>query len=194
MFIVHRVNSSDYANSISSEYGIEFDIRDSNNKIIVSHDPFNEGQEFEDFISKISKRFLIVNVKSEGIENQAIEILEKYGFEDFFLLDCSFPSIIKLSKNNERRIALRFSEYENFAHIIDNKDKASWIWVDCFSYFPLTKVLEEVFHAHGFKICIVSPELQNQNEKIKTYKEYIRENKILVDAICTKEYNIEKWL
>ena len=114
-------------------------------------------------------------------------------FENFFFLDCSFPAIVKLSKLGEKRIALRFSEYENLSNVIDNKDKATWVWVDCFSYFPLTKKIEEVLHAHNIKICIVSPELQGQPEKIEVYKNYIKENNILVDAICTKSYNIKLW-
>lgn len=194
MFIAHRVNSSDYANSLSKEYGIEFDIRDSNGSIIVTHDPFTQGEEFEFFLSRISKRFLIVNIKSEGIEIKALELLKKYGFENFFLLDCSFPAIVKLSKIGEKRIALRFSEYENFTNVVDNKDKITWVWVDCFTYFPLTKKIEELIHAHGLKICIVSPELQGQPELISIYKKYINDKNILIDAICTKEYNISKWL
>lgn len=194
MYIAHRINSSDHANSISLEYGIEFDLRDSNNKILVTHDPFTQGEEFEDFLSKLSNRFLIVNIKSEGIELKVLELLKKYKFEEFFLLDCSFPSIVKLSKLGEKRIALRFSEYENFISVIDNKDKISWVWVDCFSEFPLTKHLEEVFHIHGLKICVVSPELQGQPELISTYKDYIKQENINIDAICTKSYNISRWL
>jgi len=193
MFVAHRVNSSSYENTISKEYGIEFDIRDSNNRLIVAHEPFTEGEEFEEFLSKISKRFLVVNIKSEGIELKVLELLKKYGFEDYFLLDCSFPAIVKLSRLGEKRIALRFSEYENFMNVIDNKRIINWVWVDCFTQFPLTKKMEEVFHAHGLKICIVSPELQGQSELINNYKNYIKENNIIIDAICTKEYNISKW-
>ena len=193
MFVAHRVNSSSYENTISKEYGIEFDIRDSNDRLIVAHEPFTEGEEFEEFLSKISKRFLVVNIKSEGIELKVLELLKKYGFEDYFLLDCSFPAIVKLSRLGEKRIALRFSEYENFMNVIDNKSIINWVWVDCFTQFPLTKKMEEVFHAHGLKICIVSPELQGQSELINKYKNYIKENNIFIDAICTKEYNIPKW-
>ena len=194
MYIAHRVNSYIYANSIPTDYGIEFDIRDSNGKIIVTHDPFTEGEEFEIFLSHLTNRFLIVNIKSEGIELKALELLKKYRFENFFLLDCSFPAIIKLSKLGEKRIALRFSEYENCANIIDNKDKAMWVWVDCFNNFPLTKKIEEIFHAHNLKICIVSPELHNKSELIEKYKNYIKNENIFVDAICTKDFLIDKWL
>lgn len=195
MYIAHRINDSNIANKLPINMGIEFDVRDSNGLIIVTHDPFTVGEEFETFLSSlIVKRFLIVNIKSEGIETKVLELLKKYSFEDFFLLDCTFPSIVKLSKLGEKRIALRFSEYESFVNVIDNKNKAKWVWVDCFTHFPLTKKMEEVFHAHGFKLCIVSPELQGQEELIEKYKKYISDENIQIDAICTKEYNVSKWL
>ena len=45
----------------------------------------------------------------------------------------------------------------------------------------------------GYKLCLVSPELQGQPEKIEKYAEQIKKEKIIFDSICTKVYNIEKW-
>lgn len=45
----------------------------------------------------------------------------------------------------------------------------------------------------GYKLCLVSPELQGQPEKIELYAKKIKEEKIEFDAICTKEYNVKKW-
>ena len=45
----------------------------------------------------------------------------------------------------------------------------------------------------GYKLCLVSPELQGQSEKIEKYAEQTKEEKVVFDAICTKEYNIKKW-
>jgi hypothetical protein len=88
MFIAHRINSSTLANKLPLEYGIEIDLRDSNGSIIVTHEPFTEGEEFEYFLKNISiKRFLILNIKSEGIEIKVLELLEKYNFENFFFLE-----------------------------------------------------------------------------------------------------------
>ena len=40
----------------------------------------------------------------------------------------------------------------------------------------------------GFKLCLVSPELQQHPlEKIKELKQYLKEERIQVDAVCTKE-------
>ena len=46
---------------------------------------------------------------------------------------------------------------------------------------------------NGFKICFVSPELQNQPEKINEYRDYFIKENIILDMICTKYYNITKW-
>ena len=45
----------------------------------------------------------------------------------------------------------------------------------------------------GYKLCLLSPDLQGQAEKLELYIKQINKEKIEFDAICTKEYNIEKW-
>jgi hypothetical protein len=194
MYIAHRINSSSLANSLPSEYGIEFDLREYNNGILVTHDPFTQGEDFESFLKNIKiKRFLIVNIKAEGIEEKVLDLLKKYEFENFFFLDCSFPAIVKLSKLGETRIAMRYSEYEPFSLIELNRNKIQWVWVDCFTEFPLTQLLERKIHLMGLKICIVSPELQSHGQDIEKYATFIKKNFIKVDTICTKDHNVPIW-
>ena len=193
MFIAHRINTWQEQINIPLNVGIEFDVRDSGNKIIVTHDPFTYGQEFEDFILHLHKRFLIINVKSEGIETNILNILKKYAFEDFFFLDCSFPAIMKLSCIGEKRIALRFSEFESIENINLMANNIQWVWVDCFSRFPLTKDISDYIHSLELKICIVSPELQGRPMDIISYSKYIKDNSIAIDAVCSKLYNLNKW-
>ena len=47
----------------------------------------------------------------------------------------------------------------------------------------------------NLSICLVSPELHDINRvnEIDTYKKYLVDNNIKVDAICTKLKNIKKW-
>ena len=194
MYIAHRINSSALANNIPKGYGIEFDLRESEKSIIVTHDPFTYGEDFEYFLSNLNtNRFLIVNIKGEGFEEKVLQLLKKYKFEDFFFLDCSFPAIVKLSKLGEKRIAMRFSEYESLETVWLNKDRIQWVWVDCFTKFPLTKSIEKQIHSMGLKICMVSPELQSHGKDIEIYGKYIRKEYIKIDAICTKEYNVLQW-
>jgi len=102
--------------------------------------------------------------------------------------------IYQLSNKNINNIALRFSEFEGIDTIITMQYKIKWIWVDCFTKNPLTKEIYNLLRSLNYKICFVSPELQNQSEKITEYKEYFENNNIILDMICTKYYNIEKWL
>ena len=42
-------------------------------------------------------------------------------------------------------------------------------------------------------MCLVSPELQGQPEKIGSYAQQILKEGIAFDAVCTKAYNIDRW-
>ena len=41
--IIHRVNNSSKLLSIPKKYGVEIDVRDYKNKLILNHDPFKNG-------------------------------------------------------------------------------------------------------------------------------------------------------
>ena len=194
MIIHHRINTIEQLYRLKRTDAIEFDVRDFGTQLVVQHDPFLGGLEFEEFISKAgNKRFYIVNIKSEGIEFRVLSILARYQITNFFLLDCSFPMIVKLSTAGEKRLAIRFSEFEDLETVLKSKDRVQWVWTDCFSRFPLTKEAETRIREVGLKICIVSPELQGQVEKIEEYKNYMIQNNIQADAICCKTSNSLKW-
>ena len=197
MFISHRINYLDTAavNIFNECDGIEFDIRDSKGQIIVQHDAFKEGQLFSDFVKHCpTNKFYIVNVKSEGIEYDAIKILEEHNIYNFFLLDCSIPMIIKLGKSGETRIAARFSEYESIYNIKALRKYIQWVWVDVFTIIPITYDIFKTIKNLNLKICLVSPELQGQNDKLNKYIEYLKDNKIQLDAVCLKQFNRSSWM
>ena len=72
MWVAHRINTIHEINTINPETGIEFDVRDSDGKLIVQHDAFSDGVIFADFAKKIGKRFCIVNIKSDWIETKVL--------------------------------------------------------------------------------------------------------------------------
>jgi len=194
LFTCHRINSIDELKQIPYYFGIEIDLRDNTNgEIHLSHDPFIKGELFDDFLQYYNHAFIILNIKSERIEYKILELLKKYNINNYFFLDSSFPMIYKLSLEGNKNIALRFSEYEGLDTILNMKGKVNWVWVDCFTKNPLTKEIYNILKREGFKLCFVSPELQNQSEKIKEYKDYFEKENIIIDMICTKFYNIEKW-
>ena len=101
--------------------------------------------------------------------------------------------IYKLSNEGEKNIALSFSEYEGLDTILSMKGKVNWVWVDCFTKNPLTKDIEVQLHKAGFKLCYVSPELQQQPEKRQEYIKYFQTHDIHLDAVCTKHYCFSEW-
>ena len=192
-FIAHRINTISELKKIPKEYGVEIDIRDWGNELILQHDPYKKGERLEDFLKHYHHKLLILNIKSERIEHKVLELIKKYSIEKYFFLDSSFPMIYLLSKDGEKNIALRFSEFEGIDTILTMAGRVEWIWVDCFTKLPITKENHKLLKEKGFKFCLVSPELQGQNEKLTTYKQYLQDEGIVFDAVCTKVYNVDEW-
>ena len=194
-FICHRINTIEELKSIDNQFGIELDLRDDHksNKIILSHDPFLDGEFFEDYLQNYKHNTLILNIKSERIELECLKLLKKYNINNYFFLDSSFPMIYLLNKEyNNNKIACRFSEYEPIENFLNISHMYEYIWVDCFTKFPLTTEVYNLIKNEN--ICIVSPELQKQPEKIEEYRDYIISNNIFPDLICCKIYNIIRWI
>lgn len=172
IIIRHRINTIEELRTVPSEYGIEFDVRDG---LIVTHDHRGTGPSLRDFLSQCRHAFYIVNIKCEGIELEVLDLLREYNIQHFFLLDCSFPMMIRLSNAGETRLAVRLSEFESIETVWNMKGRAQWVWIDCFTRFVSGY---EVLKDAGFKLCVVSPELQGRTEDVS----FIRQ----VDAVCTK--------
>lgn len=186
--IIHRVNESQKLISIPINYGVEIDLRDSDHDIIVTHDPFSKGETLENYLKSFKHNTIILNVKSEGIEEKTLEILKKYNIESYFFLDLSFPALIKLAQRGEKKIAFRYSEYEGLETILNLKGMVEWVWVDCFNKFPLDNKTYRILKK-DFKLCLVSPELQGHSiDKINIFKELIKE--MPFDAVCTKRFDL----
>jgi hypothetical protein len=193
-YCCHRINTVEELKTIPVAYGIELDLRDNTQgDVYMAHEPFVSGELFDDFLQHYHHAFIILNIKSERIEYRVLELLRKYGVSDYFFLDSSFPMIYKLSCEGHRNSAIRFSEYECIDTVLAMKNLVKWVWVDCFSKNPLTKEIYQILKTAGFRLCFVSPELQNQPEKIDEYKTYFHANQIELDMVCTKVYNIDKW-
>lgn len=192
-FIAHRINTIEELNKLPRRYGVELDVRDSGEDLIIVHNPFESGENFEEYLKNYRHGTMIVNVKSERIELKIMELLEKYNIKDYFFLDSSIPMIYLLSNMGNKNSAVRFSEIEPVELALKMKPHATWVWVDCFSKLPINKENYKLLKDAGYKLCLVSPELQGQQEKLPQYKKYLEENNIIFDAICTKTYNIDLW-
>ncbi len=193
-FIAHRINTVAELLSLPDGIGLELDLRDRGEDLILQHDPFKEGELFETFLKSYQHRkTLILNIKSERIELKVLELLKQYKIEEYFFLDSSFPMIVHLGKLGERKIAVRFSEWESLESVLLLKGLVDWVWVDCFTKLPLDHSIYRKLKDAGFKLCLVSPELQGRPEDIPNYKTMLESENIAFDAICTKIKNFSLW-
>lgn len=194
LYICHRINTSEELKNIPECYGVELDLRDNiDGSIYIEHNPFTKGEDFEQYLRNYKHDLMIMNIKSERIEEKALELISRYNVREYFFLDSSFPMIYLMSHSGNHNFAVRFSEFEGLDTVRSLIGKVDWVWVDCFTKMPLTKGNYSELKKSGYKLCIVSPELQGQPERIDEYGKYLKENDLVPDAICTKHYNIERW-
>ena len=193
-YIVHRINKLEELRKLPTEYGVELDLRDDlNGMIYIQHNPFEQGEDFEEYLKEYHHGTMILNVKSERIEHKTLELVKRYGIKKYFFLDSTFPMIKLLSDIGEKNIAIRYSEYEGMDTVRTMAGKVDWIWVDTFTKLPMDYQIYQEMRKLGYKICLVSPELQGQPEKLEQYAEQIRREQVKFDAICSKVYKIPEW-
>jgi len=193
LFIAHRINTRAELAQVPHHFGVEIDVRDHGNRLILQHDPFSDGEDLETYLSAYRHAHIILNIKSERIEHRVLELIRRFKITNYFFLDSTFPMIHMLSNQGERNIAVRFSEFEGLDTVLAMRGKIDWVWVDCFTRLPITAESYGILKHAGFKLCLVSPELQGRLQDIKLYRSILTKNKIDFDAICTKLVNTKLW-
>ena len=199
MYINHRINTVKQLKTVPLQNGIELDIRYHNNNLILHHEPFHHHEHhpeiFEDLLKQWKhKGCMILNIKTEGIEKNCIDLMNTYQIQNWFFLDMSLPSLVKYAQhaaNHEIKgfsianLTVRFSEYEPIKHTLAFAGKAQWVWIDCFTHLPLNQEIYKKLKDSGYKICLASPELQRHpTSQIEIFKNQIKGFDI--DAVCTK--------
>lgn len=169
IIINHRVNTIEKLQATPKECGVEIDLRAYNNRLILHHDPFCDGVDFEEWIKHYKHNVLILNTKCEGIERRTKEIVEKAGITNYFFLDVTPPFMFKYIKEGWTKIAVRYSEFESIETCMNLAEKVDWVFVDNLTHLPTENNAFERLAKH-FKICIVSPELLKRDEVEMTKK------------------------
>jgi hypothetical protein len=185
--IAHRRNTLAELSATPAQYGIEVDIRSWGDRLVIHHDPFVEGESFEAWLAVYRHGTLILNVKEEGLEARLVELMRHHGISDYFFLDQSFPFLVKWSKAGLRNCAVRVSEFEAVETAMTLAGRIEWVWVDCFTHFPLSGADALRLQQAGFRLCLVSPELQGRDvAEIAALAALLTERGIRADAVCTK--------
>lgn len=199
LHINHRINSVEQLSNVPRENGIELDIRYHNNDLVLHHDPYGHHEDrptlFRDLLSCWKHDGpMILNVKTEGVERDCIALMQEFNIESWFFLDMSMPYFAifaELAVKGEitgfgpENLAVRYSEREPIEYAQAFTGKAGWVWVDCFTEMPLSRETADDLQARGFRVCIVSPELQKHAlERITEFRDTL--SGYPIDAVCTK--------
>lgn len=191
--IIHRVNKIKDLNKLDQKFGVEIDLRSYKNKVILSHEPFENGDNFEDYIDNYKHGTLVLNIKEAGIENEVLKIVKKNKkIKNYFLLDVETPYLFKCLNKKNKVSALRVSYYEPLEKLKKFKLLFNWFWLD--SIIKLDFSDNDIKLLNKYKTCFVCPERWGKPELISFYKNYFKKKKIKISAVMTSIKYVEKWL
>lgn len=182
--IQHRINTIAALEAMPREHGAEIDLRTWGDRIILNHNPMEPGEDFQDWLSSYHHGTLILNVKEDGLEDEIRDLILQRGIHNAFFLDVTLPTAVRLTRQREKRFAVRFSEFETVESAMKFAGLADWCWLDCFTHLPLDERTYRPLR-DAFKLCVVSPELEGHDP----YKAIPDMRRLLdrypVDAVCT---------
>lgn len=187
IIIKHRVNSINEIVSTPYSYGVEIDLRTFGSEIIIHHDPFQEGVKFSEWLQYYNHKFLVLNVKEDGLEMFISELIEKFKIKNYFFLDQPIPSLFKFSKTSPQFASVRVSDIESTENAL--KINTGWAWLDSHTgdWDYLLNAMEQL-KSRNIKMCLVSPELQRTSYEKEILQLKKLTSKLLIgfDAVCTK--------
>jgi len=191
-FIIHRVNLIEDLKKIPADFGCEIDIRTDGSKLILNHDPFKKGDNFNDYLDEYKNGTLVLNIKESGIEDIVLGEVRKRGIKSYFLLDVEFPYLFSATNKGERNISIRFSEKEPIENIVQFKDLVDWVWIDTITTLPINQKNGKYFKS--FKTCLVCPSRWGRPNDIADIKSTIVINKLKIDCVMTESIYVKDWL
>lgn len=148
--------------------GIELDIRDSYEQIVIAHDPpIGKSLSFEETLTELVgigfDGTLAANVKSDGLIPQIQRLKPLLARLNHYFFDMSIPQQVMYEKAGlDTATRVSDSDFESLGRI-SNPNEKSVIWLDSFDSEwwigdPITKLLEI-----GAKVHVVSPELHGRD-------------------------------
>lgn len=144
--------------------GIETDVRDYKEKLVVSHNVADESCILFEEVLKLYKEtgsnsFLAINIKADGIQDLLMKLLTKYNIENYFVFDMSIPEQVVYRKRKFNYFT-RLSEYEKEPVLAE---EALGIWMDEWEESWITEQVIREYLDKGKYVSIISPEIHGRN-------------------------------
>lgn len=196
--------------ALTHGYGVEIDIRDLSQELVISHNPANlSSPKLADLLAYYRDNkccsCLAFNVKADGLQPLLQNLLSRFSISNYFTFDMSIPNTI-VDASYGLQYFLRQSEYEpDPSSLLSLYSQAKGIWVDQFQWnenvfahnlSSLKKYLQE-----GKKVCWVSAELHAWGRENNFYqqtwkrlKETLQSSSLNLQnlSICTDYPNFAK--
>ena len=188
LICAHRVNDPAALRDLPTDLGVEIDLHADGDRLVLVHDAFATGPDFEEWLDGYRHRFIVLNTKEEGLEQRIVALLGERGIVDWAFLDQSFPFLVRTLRSGETRTMVRISEYESVATAMALEPRPDWVWVDSFTgRWPSADDLSTLA-GHGFRLMVVSPELQGRSldDEMGTVTRRFEEAGVTIDGVCTK--------
>ncbi len=161
-------NSKDaLGRSFSTGFGIETDIRDHSQNLVISHDPPRGGEmTFSDLLDladsersdSTSRHILALNIKADGLATSIQDLLSRYPRLDAFVFDMAVPDM-RSYLELKVPVFTRLSEVEQSPVWAD---MCQGIWLDAFASNWYDQDMIEKWLLAGKRVCVVSPELHRR--------------------------------
>jgi hypothetical protein len=176
-----------FKRSWKNGFGIETDVRDFNQKLVISHDLSSiESMDFDRFIEMYlefgNHTTLALNIKADGLASLLKLKLENNGIENYFVFDMSVPDTKRYITHN-LNIFSRQSELEKEPIFYSN---SNGVWLDAFDRVWYSNELVQKHLIENKKIAIVSPELHGREHK--PFWQWLKINNFHIEGsilICT---------
>lgn len=153
-----------FQRSFEMGFGTETDIRDCSGVLVISHDP-PSGCEMplRDFLALHADCDntlpLALNVKADGLQQAASELLAEFAVPEFFFFDMAIPDALGYLELN-LPIYTRHSDIETELVLYES---ASGIWLDSFGPDWVEETVIKKHLNAGKHVCLVSPELHRRD-------------------------------
>lgn len=167
-------------------FGIETDLRDRNQSIVISHDmSTSENMKIEEFFALCHAApdvTLALNVKADGLQ-KTLKTITPTNFHFYF--DMSVPDMLGYLERN-MNVYTRYSNIESEPALID---KCKGVWLDNFKDEKLDEVALKTYLKLGKYVVLVSPELHKRDklEYWNQLKSFLNDNMIYKTKVglCT---------